>query len=114
MIENYKSGIITIDGKEYQNDVLIKLDGQVELWMRTGGGKRVTKEDVIEAVKQQPEQIVIGTGANDTVEVADEARQHIIDQKINLSTEPIGRAIEKYNQLKQDGKQPIGLFVLAE
>ena len=70
MIKNYQSGVITIDEKKYQNDVLIKLDGQVELWARTGGGKRVTKQDVIEAVKQQPEQIVIGTGATDAVECA--------------------------------------------
>ena len=114
MIEHYQAGVMTIDGQQYQNDIMIDLNGEVKLWSRLGGGKRVTKEDVMAAVKEQPDQIIIGTGAHDMVEVAEEASQYIIDKKIDLSTEPIERAIEKYNQAKKEEKRVIGLFVLVE
>ena len=61
MIEEYKFGSISVDGKVYQHDIGINWAGQVFDWPRVKS-HIVDIEDIIDALDQGPETIVIGTG----------------------------------------------------
>ena len=62
MIERYDFGSIVIDGKEYNNDVIISV-GKVKSWWRNTSHE-VTINDLDPILEEKPQLIIFGTGAS--------------------------------------------------
>lgn len=108
MIESYSFGTIKIDGKVYNNDVIIT--DKVTEWWREGGHdtklvdfKSVPDVDVL----------VIGTGASGLMKVSDEVTDYFEDKNIELIIKPTGEAVKTFNQLKKQNKKVAGAFHLT-
>jgi len=119
MIEEYKFGIITIDGKNYDRDVQTDWNGEVLEWCKKDS-HLVTAEDVRGAVDKNPESIVIGTGEEGMAVVSEEAKIFIREKGIELLVDKTEEAVKTFNILKEDsleeeGKQErvVGLFHLT-
>jgi hypothetical protein len=79
MIDNTKYGYITISGKRYEYDVVIRLDGRVEkrkketLKEKYGTSHKISIEEARHIYQDGAQELIIGTGQVGYVELSDEA-----------------------------------------
>ena len=119
MIEEYKFGSITIDGQTYHYDVEVRWTGEVLDWLRNES-HIIDVEDIIGAIEQNPETIIIGTGESGVAQVTEESQREIKLRGIELiidRTEAAAKTfnIRKEDSLEEEGAQEkvIGLFHLT-
>ena len=119
MIQEYKFGSITIDGKTYNHDVEVRWTDEILDWWRKESHV-IDVEDVKRAVEQNPETIIIGTGESGIARVTEEAQKFIKDKGIKLIIDLTEQATRTFNIRKEEseeeeGKQEkvIGLFHLT-
>jgi len=119
MIEEYKFGSITIDGKIYNEDVEVRWTGEVLKWWRKEG-HMVDIDDVKRAVEQNPDTIIIGTGESGMVEVREETEEFIREKGIKLIIDKTSEAVRTFNIINEESEEEegeqnkvIGLFHLT-
>lgn len=131
MIEEYRFGLINIDGKTYNHDVEVRWiqkrfphdtqpkPSEVLEWQRAES-HIVDVEDIKRALEQNPETIVIGTGESGMVEVSEEAQDAIVSKGIKLIVNPTEEAIKTFNIINEESEEEegrqnrvIGLFHLT-
>jgi hypothetical protein len=107
MIEEYKFGVITVDGKNYEEDLWLDWEGGLFVWKR-GHDNLVSANDVIAAVEINPEVIVIGTGRDGLLEISEEAQDLIMQKGIKLIIDKTEEAVRTFNILKEDSLEEEG------
>lgn len=119
MIEEYKFGSITIDGKTYNYDVEVRWSGEVLKWWRKES-HIIDVDDLKRAIDQNPEVIIIGTGESGVAKVAEKARGEIRAKGIELIIDITAEAIKTFNVILEESKEEegeerkvIGLFHLT-
>ena len=119
MIEEYKFGSITIDGKTYNHDVEVRWTDEVLDWSRDES-HIIDVSDIARALEQNPETIVIGTGEAGIAQVTEEARKEIKSRGITLIIDRTEPAIKTFNIRKEESEEEegeqekvIGLFHLT-
>jgi len=134
-IEDYRFGSITIDGKQYKEDVIIFPQGVKDGWWRKEGHSldpadldEVIKDkpeifivgcgangldpaDLDEVIKDKPEIFIVGCGANGAMKVPDSTRKWLENQGIELQAMPSGEACKTYNELAGNKKVAAGLHL---
>jgi len=112
-IEATSFGSITIDGREIENDVILRLDGAIRKRKKKlskriyGTSHTISLDEARHVYEDGAELLVIGTGQYDLVRLSDEAQAYV--EKRNYRTELAASpdAIGIWNKAK--GKV-IGLF----
>lgn len=119
MIEEYKFGSITIDGKIYNEDVEVRWTGEVLKWWRKDSHLFNTK-DLERAAEQNPETIILGTGVYGVAKVTEEAKKFIRERGIKLIIDKTEEATRTFNIINEESKEEegeqnkvIGLFHLT-
>jgi len=131
MIEEYRFGHIIINGKSYTHDVEVRwlpeesprtgLAEQTEVlkWWRKQSHV-FDVEDVKRAVEQNPDTIVLGTGAYGGAKVTEAAQEFIKEKGIGLIIDKTEQAVKTFNIIcekskEEEGRQEkvIGLFHLT-
>lgn len=112
MIDEYKFGSITIDGKTYNHDVEVRPEGEVLSWQRKES-HIIDASEVKRAIEQNPEVIIIGTGESGIAEVIEGAEKEIKSKGIELVVEKTGTATEIFNRNLDCKRKVIGLFHLT-
>jgi hypothetical protein len=119
MIEEYKFGEITIDGKTYKHDVEVRWTGEVLDWWRKQS-HAIELEDINRALAAGPETIVIGTGESGAAQVKESVKKELGDKGIKLIVDQTEQAVKTFNiineeSLDEEGTQNkvIGLFHLT-
>lgn len=120
MIEEYKLNQVTIDGETYDYDVEVRWDDEVLEWQREED-YAITLEDVMRAIEQKPETIVIGTGELGMSKVSEEAKREIEARGIKLIIDKTEQATRTFNIRKEESEEEegrmedvIGLFCLGQ
>jgi len=118
MIEEYKLGLITIDGRDYNYDVGVLWDGQAFEWERDEDNK-IKLEDLTDILEFKPEGIEIGNGEAGQSQVEEEVKETIEEQGIKLIIDKTEQATKTFNircedSIEEEGKleRIVGLFVL--
>jgi hypothetical protein len=112
-IERTEFGSITIDGTDYEHDVLIRLDGQVKKRKKKlskavyGTSHTVSLDEAKHIYEKGADRLIIGTGQYGRVELSDEAADYFKTKKCFVELCPTPKAIKSWNKLKRD---IIGLF----
>jgi len=112
MIQEYHFGEIKINGKNYHYDVCLDWKGEVLKWQRKES-HWVDLEDLEIALKNQPEVIIIGTGAYGVAEVSDKVKEKLENLKIELVIASTKEAIEVFEEKIRTQKKVVGLFHLT-
>ena len=119
MIEEYKFGSITIDGKTYDYDVEFRWTGEVLKWWRKKGHV-VDIGDVKRAIDQNPDTIIIGTGESGVVKVTEATKEEIKSKGIKLIIDLTEQATKTFNVVNEESEEEegeqdkvIGLFHLT-
>ena len=130
MIEHYRFGSITIDGKIYNDNVEVRWTPK-ESKHPTGQAGEVLPfqfqqrhtfniETIKGAVEQNPEIIIIGTGESGLAMVTEEAKDFIREKGIELIIDKTEEAVKTFNVINEESieeegeqKKVIGLFHLT-
>lgn len=108
MIEEYKFGQITIDGKTYDWDVQVEWNGEVNQW-RWQADHIIGVEDIWSAIQKNPESLVIGTGYEAQAELSEDAKIFIQEKGIKLFIDRTEEAIRTFNILKEESLEEEGV-----
>jgi hypothetical protein len=111
MIESYRFGQIVIDGQKYTSDLIIFPDRIKSSWWRKSG-HRLLLDDLEDVLKEEPEVLVVGTGAAGVMKVEEEVKKHTQEKGITLIIEKTKKAIEMFN-VHSSTKKTIGAFHLT-
>lgn len=112
-IDKTKFGSITVAGKKYEHDVLIRLGGGVEKRKKKlskaeyGTSHILSKAEAAHIYEYGAEWILIGSGQTGLVRLSDEAEQFFKRKGCPVKLMPTPRAIECWNEAEGRG---IGLF----
>ncbi len=112
-IEDTKFGIITIDGKTYQHDVVIRLSGDVikrkkKLSKKYYGTSHMLSKDEARFVFEKGcKQLVLGSGQMGNVRLSPEAEAYFAKKGCEVLLRPTPEAIQLFN--KSHAKK-VGLF----
>jgi hypothetical protein len=106
-------GSITIDGKEYDVDVVIELDGTVRKRKKKlskavyGTSHILSREEAKDLFQKGAELLIIGTGQEDNVRMSAEAEKYFAKHRLRTRLLPTPAAIEAWN--RAEGRV-LGLF----
>jgi hypothetical protein len=112
-IEGTSFGDITIDGKAYDHDVVIRLDGGImkrkkKLSKKLYGTSHVVSKDEAKSVFEKgSELLVVGSGQQGNVRLSPEAETYLAKKGCKVVIQPTPGAVRVFNEAR--GKK-IGLF----
>ena len=98
IIDSYRFGQVIVNGKKYTSDVIIFPDRVKDNWWRKTGHQLCLK-DIGEVMTENPEVLVVGTGASDLMKVLPELEQGVETQGIKLIVEATDKACHTYNHI---------------
>ncbi len=107
MIEQYKFGLIVVDGKAYNHDIEIRWTDEVLPWSRKES-HIIEAEDVKRAIEQNPDTIIIGIGESGKAEVAEEAKEIIRSKGIELIIDLTEQATRTFNVINDESEEEEG------
>ena len=112
-IENTTFGSITVDGKTYEHDVLIRLSGEVvkrkkKLSKKYYGTSHVLSKDEAKFVFEGGcNQLIVGSGQMGNVRLSPEAEADFAKKDCKVLLRPTPEAIQVFNKSRS---KKIGLF----
>ncbi len=109
-IDSYQFGQVVVSGKKYTSDVIIFPDRVRDNWWRKTGHQLCLK-DVAEVMAENPEVLVVGTGALGLMRVLPEVERGAETQGIKLIVEATDKACLTYNQLCQSQRAVAALHI---
>lgn len=98
IVDSYQFGQVVVNGRKYTSDVIIFPDRVRDNWWRKTG-HQLCLDDIAEVMTENPQVLVVGTGASGLVKVLPEVQQVVEAQGIKLIAEPTDKACNTYNQL---------------
>ena len=109
-IENTEFGTITMDGKTYEHDVVVRLSGEVvkrkkKLSKKYYGTAHILSKD--EAKFEGCEQLIAGSGQMGNVRLSPEAEAYFAKRNCKVLLQPTPEAIHVFNR---STARKIGLF----
>jgi len=103
MIDSYSFGSYIIDGKEHKWDIKL-INNKVFSWVGRKGHD-ITIDDIKDIVAENPEILIIGTGASGLVNVSDKIKEFVKTRGIKLIIEKTGAACKEYNNALKSNKK---------
>jgi len=112
-IDSFSFGSIVVDGKKYRRDLILFPDGTVKqrkggLWIF--GDHNIKKEEIEELFQAGAEVALVGIGTSSKARVSDAARKYVQEANLDLSILPSSEAVEKWNQMLDQGKKVAALI----
>src|SRR6478609_8668833 len=102
-IESTKFGTITIDGKTYEHDVVIRLSGEVVKRKKKpskkyyGTSHILSKDEAKFVFEKGCEQLIVGSGQMDNVRLSPEAEAYFVKKNCKVLLQPTPEAIHMFN-----------------
>ena len=97
IIDSYQFGLIVVNGRKYTSDIIIFPDSVRDNWWRKTG-HQLCLGDIAEVITENPEVLVVGTGASGLMKVLPEVQQAVEARDIQLIVQPTSEACDIYNQ----------------
>lgn len=102
-IETYAFGKMVYGGKTYTSDLIIYPDRVDDSWWRLQG-HLLQIEDLENILKEDPDILVIGTGAMGVMKVPPELKEQLRNKNIQLHIEQTAAAVETFNAFNSADK----------
>jgi hypothetical protein len=109
-VESYEFGRIVVDGQSYESDLIVLPERVLSGWWRRKG-HRLGAGDLDAILEAEPEVLVVGQGAYGRLSVSGKAARALKDAGIELIIEPTKRAVETYNQLREERRAAAALHL---
>jgi hypothetical protein len=105
-IDSYDFGMLKIDGKLYQRDVVIFPEKIFSPWQRKES-HYLAMEDLMvipDLLKESPETVIIGTGYSGVMEIDPKVEEFLKSKGIEVIIEKTIDAWKTYNELSKNKK----------
>jgi len=113
-IDSYKIGQITIDGSEYEFDVLVYPEDDVVMKWERIESHELDKDDLEDIDIVTPDILIIGTGNKGELKILSQTREYLEELGVELIEAKTKEAIKIFNDLqKEEEKRIIGGFHLT-
>lgn len=96
-IQSYSFGKVIIDGKEYTSDVIVYPDRIDSNWWRKRGHE-LNPEDIKGIIRENPDLLIIGTGAYGLVRVKEKTKKILRKRGIEFTSAKTEEACKIYNE----------------
>jgi len=112
-IDSTEFGRISIDGKTYEYDVIIRLSGEIVKRKKKlskkyyGTSHMISKDEAKFVYEDGCKTLILGTGQDDNVRLSEEAADYFERKGCKIIAQPTPDAIDTFNHSK---KEMIGLF----
>ena len=112
-IDSTKFGSIKIDGETFENDVVIRLDGEIEKRKKKlskavyGTSHTISLDEAKHLYQEGADKLIIGTGQTGQVKLSDDAEAYFKKNKCRVKLFPTPEAIRAWN--KAEGSV-LGMF----
>src|SRR5438094_944433 len=106
-IDRTEFGSITIDGKNYEHDVIIHLSGQVEKRRKKlskeeyGTSHIISKDEAKYVFEDGCELLIVGAGQQGNVHLSPEAISYFKKKRCHVTVLPTPEAIESFNRSRE-------------
>lgn len=106
-------GSITVEGKRYEYDIIIRLSGKVRKRNKAlskavyGTSHTISLAEIKDVYRKKAERLIIGTGQEDQVRLSKEAAAFLAEHDCKADLWPTPKAIKRWNDA--DGRT-LGLF----
>ena len=112
-IDSYSFGKIKISGRMFISDLIILPDNIIlENWYRKNG-HTLAMADIKPLMAQEPDQIIVGTGAYDRMVIDPALEKELADLCIDLKALPSREAADLFNRTKASNKKMGACFHLT-
>jgi hypothetical protein len=111
-ISSIKFGSITIDGRVYENDVILTWDGKVKA-AETETRHLIGTKELSQLILERPEIIVIGTGQTSLVRISPEVVKLADEKKLKIIEKPTPAAVKEFSELAHLGKKVVAYLHLT-
>jgi hypothetical protein len=111
-ITGYRFGRIEVDGRRYDDDLIVTPEGVVENWRRSEG-HRLAVADLAEVMAAKPEIVVVGTGYFGRMRVAEETRRYLKAQGVALHAARTADAVETFDRLQKESARIVAALHLS-
>ena len=111
-IDSYSFGHMTVDGKEYDKDLIVFGSKIKSKWWRNNGHILRTG-DLQEVIKYKPELLIIGTGSSGRLQIDPSTKDILRQEGIKLIEKQTGKAAKLFNKEIQKGTKVVGAFHLT-
>ncbi|MFW6120822.1 MAG: Mth938-like domain-containing protein [Petrotogales bacterium] len=95
-IEEYDFGFIRVNGKTYENDIVITPEGITEWWRKEG--HMVYPEDIDNILDDKPDMVIFGTGKSGRMNVTGEVKKMLENKNILIKIANTDVAKDIYNK----------------
>jgi hypothetical protein len=105
-IDNTQFGSISIDGKQYNHDVIIRLNGRVDKRkkklskVKYGTSHIISLEEIKYIYETGADRLIIGSGQYGLVDLSEEAAEFLITKNCVVMKSKSPDAINKWNKAK--------------
>ncbi len=106
-------GSITVEGKRYEYDIVIRLSGKVRKRNKAlskavyGTSHTISLAEIEELYRNKAERLIIGTGQEDQVRLSDEAAEFLSGHDCKADLSPTPKAVKRWNEAQG---RVLGLF----
>ncbi len=105
-IDSTEFGAISINGKKYSHDVIIRLDGQVKKRKKKlskaiyGTSHVISKAEAEHVYEEGAECLIIGTGQYGMVKLSPEAEEYLSHKNCHVEALPSPDAVRAWNDTR--------------
>jgi hypothetical protein len=113
IIQKTKFGSITVEGEQFEHDVVIRLSGKVKKRKKKlsrqhyGTSHKVSLDEAKDIFQKGAKRLIIGSGQYDNVRLSPEAKDYFKQKGCSVKLVPTPDAVKVWNEA--DGKT-IGMF----
>jgi len=105
-IDSTYFGTIIVNGKKYDNDLIVSWDGEI---LEREKSHTFSKKELLDILQKDPETIIIGTGQSAVCKIEPAAEVEAKLHGIELIAKPTPEAAEEFNKLARR-KKVVGVF----
>jgi hypothetical protein len=111
-VSAYRFGEIEVDGRTYTADLIITPERVVDRWWRKQG-HNLALADLAPIMAARPEILVVGTGHDGRMAIADETRRYLQEQRVELHEAPTAEAVQEFNRLQRESARIVAALHLT-
>lgn len=112
IIRGYSFGTITVDGRIYESDVIIRPNQVQDGWWRKDA-HNLQIDDISALLADPPEILVVGQGAYGRMRLDPSVGRELSKLNVQLVAAPTKAACDKFNELLAQGKNVVAALHLT-